>query len=44
MIAASEDWNDEHPVDWKNAVENYCEDYHFPVGHEGLFCSHGPRL
>ncbi len=37
MVAASEDWNEEHGVDWKNAVDNYCEDYHFPIGHEGLF-------
>jgi phenylpropionate dioxygenase-like ring-hydroxylating dioxygenase large terminal subunit len=24
------------PIDWKNVVENYVEDYHFPIGHPGL--------
>ena len=37
MVAASQDWDEEHTVDWKNAVENYCEDYHFPIGH--MACS-----
>ena len=30
-------WEDVVDVDWKNAVENYLEDYHFPTGHKGLF-------
>jgi phenylpropionate dioxygenase-like ring-hydroxylating dioxygenase large terminal subunit/AcrR family transcriptional regulator len=29
-------WTDTVDVDWKNAVENYVEDYHFPTGHPGL--------
>ena len=36
MVPHGEAWVEEQPVDWKNAVENYVEDYHFPVGHEGL--------
>ena len=23
-------------IDWKNVIENYVEDYHFPMGHPGL--------
>jgi phenylpropionate dioxygenase-like ring-hydroxylating dioxygenase large terminal subunit len=29
-------WEEIVDVDWKNAVENYVEDYHFPTGHKGL--------
>jgi phenylpropionate dioxygenase-like ring-hydroxylating dioxygenase large terminal subunit/DNA-binding transcriptional regulator YbjK len=29
-------WEEVVDVDWKNAVENYVEDYHFPMGHKGL--------
>jgi phenylpropionate dioxygenase-like ring-hydroxylating dioxygenase large terminal subunit len=29
-------WDEVVEVDWKNAVENYVEDYHFPTGHKGL--------
>jgi phenylpropionate dioxygenase-like ring-hydroxylating dioxygenase large terminal subunit len=29
-------WEEVVDVDWKNAVENYVEDYHFPTGHKGL--------
>lgn len=29
-------WDEVVDVDWKNAVENYVEDYHFPTGHKGL--------
>jgi phenylpropionate dioxygenase-like ring-hydroxylating dioxygenase large terminal subunit/AcrR family transcriptional regulator len=36
MIPCSELWEEDAPVDWKNAVENYVEDYHFPIGHPGL--------
>jgi len=28
-----ETWN----VDWKNAMDNYLESYHVPVGHPGLY-------
>jgi len=30
-------WEEIVDVDWKNAVENYLEDYHFPNGHKGLY-------
>lgn len=29
-------WEEAVDVDWKNGVENYVEDYHFPSGHRGL--------
>jgi phenylpropionate dioxygenase-like ring-hydroxylating dioxygenase large terminal subunit/DNA-binding transcriptional regulator YbjK len=29
-------WEEPVDVDWKNGVENYVEDYHFPTGHHGL--------
>ncbi len=29
-------WTEVVEVDWKNAVENFLEDYHFPLGHKGL--------
>jgi len=29
-------WTEVLEVDWKNAVENFLEDYHFPTGHKGL--------
>ncbi len=29
-------WIESVDVDWKNGVENYLEDYHFPNGHRGL--------
>ncbi len=29
-------WEEAHDIDWKNIVENYVEDYHFPTGHPGL--------
>ncbi|MGH8247807.1 MAG: RHO alpha subunit C-terminal catalytic domain-containing protein, partial [Gammaproteobacteria bacterium] len=29
-------WTEVVDVDWKNALENYLEDYHFPTGHKGL--------
>jgi phenylpropionate dioxygenase-like ring-hydroxylating dioxygenase large terminal subunit len=29
-------WEEVVDVDWKVAVENYVEDYHFPTGHRGL--------
>jgi phenylpropionate dioxygenase-like ring-hydroxylating dioxygenase large terminal subunit/AcrR family transcriptional regulator len=36
MVPCSELWEEDADVDWKNAVENYVEDYHFPIGHPGL--------
>lgn len=30
-------WEETVEMDWKNGVENYVEDYHFPSGHRGLF-------
>jgi phenylpropionate dioxygenase-like ring-hydroxylating dioxygenase large terminal subunit/AcrR family transcriptional regulator len=36
MVPCSELWEEDADVDWKNAVENYVEDYHFPIGHAGL--------
>ena len=30
-------WEEAVDIDWKNGVENYVEDYHFPTGHRGLF-------
>jgi phenylpropionate dioxygenase-like ring-hydroxylating dioxygenase large terminal subunit/AcrR family transcriptional regulator len=29
-------WVQDLEIDWKNVVENYVEDYHFPMGHPGL--------
>lgn len=29
-------WTEVVDVNWKNALENYVEDYHFPTGHKGL--------
>jgi phenylpropionate dioxygenase-like ring-hydroxylating dioxygenase large terminal subunit/AcrR family transcriptional regulator len=36
MVPLDEPWTRELPIDWKNVVENYVEDYHFPIGHPGL--------
>jgi len=36
MVVQSELWEEVHDTDWKNIVENYVEDYHFPTGHAGL--------
>ena len=36
MVPCSELWEEDAAVDWKNTVENYVEDYHFPIGHPGL--------
>lgn len=36
MVPLDETWTNELPIDWKNVVENYVEDYHFPMGHPGL--------
>ena len=36
MLPLDETWTHEVPIDWKNVVENYVEDYHFPIGHPGL--------
>jgi phenylpropionate dioxygenase-like ring-hydroxylating dioxygenase large terminal subunit len=36
MVACSELWEERQAVDWKNAMDNYLEDYHFKMGHPGL--------
>jgi phenylpropionate dioxygenase-like ring-hydroxylating dioxygenase large terminal subunit len=36
MVPLDEPWIRELPIDWKNVIENYVEDYHFPMGHPGL--------
>jgi phenylpropionate dioxygenase-like ring-hydroxylating dioxygenase large terminal subunit len=36
MVPLDETWTHELAIDWKNVVENYVEDYHFPMGHPGL--------
>ena len=30
-------WNARIDIDWKNVMDNYLEDYHFPIGHPGLY-------
>jgi phenylpropionate dioxygenase-like ring-hydroxylating dioxygenase large terminal subunit/AcrR family transcriptional regulator len=36
MVATEEMWSEEIAVDWKNAVDNYLEDYHCLTCHPGL--------
>ena len=36
MVPLDEMWTNEVTIDWKNVIENYVEDYHFPIGHPGL--------
>jgi phenylpropionate dioxygenase-like ring-hydroxylating dioxygenase large terminal subunit/AcrR family transcriptional regulator len=36
MVPLDDLWTNELAIDWKNVVENYVEDYHFPIGHPGL--------
>ncbi len=36
MVAIDVMWSYPIEVDWKNALDNYLEDYHFPTGHRGL--------
>lgn len=36
MQPLDEGWEEVHEIDWKNVIENYVEDYHFPTGHPGL--------
>jgi phenylpropionate dioxygenase-like ring-hydroxylating dioxygenase large terminal subunit len=36
MVPLDELWVKDLDIDWKNVVENYVEDYHFPIGHPGL--------
>ncbi len=36
MVPLDEPWTRDLPIDWKNVIENYVEDYHFPMGHPGL--------
>jgi phenylpropionate dioxygenase-like ring-hydroxylating dioxygenase large terminal subunit/AcrR family transcriptional regulator len=36
MVPLDDLWVHDLEIDWKNVVENYVEDYHFPIGHPGL--------
>ncbi len=36
MQPLDEGWEEVHEIDWKNVIENYVEDYHFPTSHLGL--------
>jgi len=36
MVPLDDLWTHDLEIDWKNVVENYVEDYHFPIGHPGL--------
>jgi phenylpropionate dioxygenase-like ring-hydroxylating dioxygenase large terminal subunit/AcrR family transcriptional regulator len=36
MVPLEDLWVHDVEIDWKNLVENYVEDYHFPMGHPGL--------
>lgn len=36
MVPLGKTWTHDLPIDWKNVIENYVEDYHFPMGHPGL--------
>jgi phenylpropionate dioxygenase-like ring-hydroxylating dioxygenase large terminal subunit/AcrR family transcriptional regulator len=36
MVPLDDLWVHDVEIDWKNVVENYVEDYHFPMGHPGL--------
>ena len=36
MVPLADLWEHDVEIDWKNVVENYVEDYHFPMGHPGL--------
>ena len=41
MVPLDDLWERELDIDWKNVVENYVEDYHFPMGHRGLVGADG---
>ena len=43
MVPLDEVWTHELEIDWKNVVENYVEDYHFPIGHPGLSALMEPK-
>jgi phenylpropionate dioxygenase-like ring-hydroxylating dioxygenase large terminal subunit/AcrR family transcriptional regulator len=36
MVPLDALWERDLEIDWKNVIENYVEDYHFPMGHPGL--------
>ncbi|NKB36464.1 MAG: Rieske 2Fe-2S domain-containing protein [Gammaproteobacteria bacterium] len=36
-------WTEVVDIDWKNGLENYVEDYHFPGGHKGLSALMNPE-
>jgi phenylpropionate dioxygenase-like ring-hydroxylating dioxygenase large terminal subunit len=43
MVPLDKTWTTDLEIDWKNVVENYVEDYHFPIGHPGLTALMEPR-
>ena len=43
MEPCGEPWVADYDVDWKNAIDNYLEGYHVPVGHPGLYRLFGTR-
>ncbi len=43
MVPYGEPWSADYDVDWKNAIDNYLEGYHVPVGHPGLYRLFGTR-
>ena len=43
MAPYGEPWSADYDVDWKNAIDNYLEGYHVPVGHPGLYRLFGTR-
>jgi phenylpropionate dioxygenase-like ring-hydroxylating dioxygenase large terminal subunit len=43
MVPYGEPWAADYDVDWKNAIDNYLEGYHVPVGHPGLYRLFGTR-
>lgn len=43
MVPLADLWVRDLEIDWKNVVENYVEDYHFPIGHPGLSALMEPK-
>jgi phenylpropionate dioxygenase-like ring-hydroxylating dioxygenase large terminal subunit/AcrR family transcriptional regulator len=43
MVPLDDLWVHDVDIDWKNLVENYVEDYHFPMGHPGLSALMEPK-
>ena len=44
MVPLDDLWVQDLEIDWKNVVENYVEDYHFPIGHPGLVGADGTAV